>query len=547
MAVMSIVVIPARDEEERIEGCLEALAAQTVGRESFEIVLVADACTDATESVARACAERLGLALRILPGAGQGVGAARQLGMNAAAARLLACGQGDGLIATTDADSRAHPRWLETQLNHLADGHPVVAGMIELDPHEMAELPSSVLFRRTRDAARRLSVVRAGDRSAEHHHFAGASLGITAHAYRTVGGLEPLPALEDASFARRLDAHGVPILRAADVRVRTSARRQSRNPRGLAVDLAVSTWLEHRRYDAEEFTLQRMVAAKGRRTVTVIIPTRECAATIGGVLGRTVGPLRAAGLVDELVVVDAASGDGTARHAAAAGAAVLQQDALRPEYGRTLGKGDAMWRAVSATRGDIVCFLDGDTLDPDPRHLQGVLGPLLCDESLALVKGTFDRPLRTGDGELAHEGGRVTELMARPLLNLHEPLLAGFSQPLAGEFAATRALLQELPFPTGYGIEIALLIDALHARGLDALAECRTGVRHNRHQPLRALGEMAYAVLAAVERRAGPRSPLGGHFLQPWHDGEVTVVPVDERPPLSSLSVIDPPALSAAS
>jgi hypothetical protein len=127
--------------------------------------------------------------------------------------------------------------------------------------------------------------------------------------------------------------------------------------------------------------------------------------------------------------------------------------------------------------------------------------------------------------------------MARPLLNLHFPLLAGFDQPLAGEFGARRDLLTQVPFPVGYGVEIAVLIDALEICGLDALAECQVGTRQNRHQPLRALGEMAFAVLAAVERRLdGPRSSTGGHYLRPWEDGTVVNVPVDERPPLDSLT-----------
>ena len=156
---------------------------------------------------------------------------------------------------------------------------------------------------------------------------------------------------------------------------------------------------------------------------------------------------------------------------------------------------------------------------------------------MALVKGAFDRPFRAGGQNLPHEGGRVTEVMARPLLNLHFPLLAGFAQPLAGEFGARRDLLMRIPFPVGYGVEIAVLIDALHACGLQALAECHLGTRQNRHQPLRALGEMAFAVLAAVERRLdGPRSVTGGHYLRPWEDGAVVHVPVEERPPLDSLA-----------
>jgi glucosyl-3-phosphoglycerate synthase len=197
-----------------------------------------------------------------------------------------------------------------------------------------------------------------------------------------------------------------------------------------------------------------------------------------------------------------------------------------------------MWRAVHATEEDIVCFLDGDTVNPHPRHLLGLLGPLLTDPGVQLVKGAFERPLQTGAGELAHEGGRVTELMARPLLNLHEPLLAGFAQPLAGEFAARRSLLEAIAFPVGYGVEIAVLIDALRRCGLDALAECHLGTRQNRHQPLRALGEMAYAVLAAVERRLPAHmSVLGGHYLRPWDDLSITQVPIGERPPLSQVAV----------
>ncbi len=300
-------------------------------------------------------------------------------------------------------------------------------------------------------------------------------------------------------------------------------------------DRVLAAWLEHRRYRADEFPLELLSSARPRRSITVIIPTRECAATIGPVLERTVAPAVAAGLLAEVIVVDAGSRDGTAGRAAATGARVLQQDALRAEHGPAGGKGDAMWRALSATTGEIVCFLDGDTLDPDPGHLQGLIGPLLVDPSVALVKAAFTRPFRSGTLELPHEGGRVTELMARPLINLHHPLLAGFAQPLAGEFAATRELLETLSFPVGYGAEIAILIDALGRCGLEALAETSVGERHNPHQSLRDLGVMAYAVLAAVEGRLGPRRPIDGRLRQPWHDGPPVSVAIQERPPLLTL------------
>ncbi len=532
MALDAIIVIPARDEEGRIAACLHALAAQTIS--SFETIVVLDACADATESVTARTAGRLGLTVQLISGPGAGSGPARKLGMDLAADRLLAAGAPDGLIASTDADTCPTPSWLERQLAHVRAGAQVVAGRVELEPAERSELPGGAMRRRERDAMQRLERVRRLDAGAEHHHFAGASLGITAAVYRSVGGLEPVSALEDAAFATRLAVHGVPIRRAADVQVYTSARRSGRARRGLSIDLEVSTWSERRRYDATDFPLDRLKALKGDTAIAVVIPTKECAATIDGVLAQTVGPAARAGLIDETVVIDAASRDGTAEVAEAVGARVIQQDATLPEAGPALGKGDAMWRSLAMTEADVVCFLDGDTADPDPRHLQGLIGPLLLDTDLVLVKGAFDRPLVRGEVELPHEGGRVTELMARPLLNLYEPRLAGFLQPLAGEFAGRRELLQQIPFPAGYGVEIAVLIDALGRCGLDALAESHLGVRHNRHQPLRDLGEMAYAVLAAVERRVGDgRAVLGGNYLRPWEDGTVVQVAVQERPPLA--------------
>jgi glucosyl-3-phosphoglycerate synthase len=539
----SVVVVPARDEERRIGGCLRALSRQTLAAVAFETIVVLDDCRDGTARVVHEASAELGLAVSTVDGPGVGPGAARRAGMDSACTRLLIAGRPLGLIACTDADSRPDPDWLERQLAHVAAGARAIAGLIELDDDEAGALPAGVRGRRERDAAMRLRRLRRAEPDAAHHHFGGASIGVTAATYRDVGGIEPLAALEDAGFAVRLAQHQIPILRASDVRVRTSARPDGRVARGLSVDLAVSSWYEGRRYRAEQFAPDRLRHRKRDASVTVIIPTKQCAETIAGVLGGTVAPVAEHDLIDEIVVVDAASPDGTAEVAAAAGARVVQEDEILSELGPALGKGDAMWRALQVTGGDIVCFLDGDTADPRPSHLLGLLGPLLCDSSLKLVKGTFDRPMQAGAISLPHEGGRVTELMARPLLNLHEPLLAGFSQPLAGEFAVRRRLLESIPFPVGYGVEIAVLIDALRHSGLDALAECHLGTRQNRHQPLRALGEMAYAVLAAVENRrsipAGsavhPTSP-SGQYLRPWQDGNVASVPVQERPPIRDRS-----------
>jgi glucosyl-3-phosphoglycerate synthase len=536
MGLGAVVVVPARDEEARIEGCLRALAAQTVAKERFATVVVLDACQDGTAEVVARVSGEVGLAVTTLTGPGAGAGAARRLGMDAACERLLAAGTSQGLIASTDADSRPAPDWLERQLEHVAAGARAIAGLIELEADEAGLLPPGVVQRRARDAEARLRQVRSVDPAAAHHHAAGASLAVTAETYREVGGIEPLRALEDAGFAERLENYRIPLLRPADVRVLTSARAQGRVARGLSVDLAVSTWFERRRYRAIDFTVDQLLACKGTASVTVIVPAKECAATIAGVLSETVAPLSRVGLVDEVVVVDAASRDDTAAAASRDGVRVLQQDQLAAEFGPALGKGDAMWRALRETTGEIVCFLDADTVDPHRDHLLGLLGPILSDDSVALVKGAFERPLDNGATKLPHEGGRVTELMARPLLNLHEPRLAGFAQPLAGEIAARRDLLDRLAFPVGYGIEIAMLVDALRLCGLDALAECELGTRQNRHQPLRALGEMAYAVLVALENRLPERAASaalsGGRYMRPWQDGLLASVPVAERPPI---------------
>ena len=533
-ALRAVVVVPARDEAARIAACLEALGAQEdVQPDEFAVIVVLDRCRDETGAVARAAGERIAAAVEVVASPRAGVGPARRHGMELAFARLGA----DGLIACTDADTRPAPRWLAEQLALVAAGAEAIGGLVELDPAEAAALDPATLARRDQRAAARLAAVRRADPASEHPHFAGASLGVTAGAYRRAGGLEPRVALEDEAFGERLTSAGVAIARSRRVRVRTSARAESRAGRGLGRDLEVGEWLARRRFEGAAYDAAALLERKGARVISVILPAKRCAATIGAVLDTAVMPFAEAGLIDEVLVVDADSPDGTARRAAAAGAEVVSEHALAPGFGPSLGKGDAMWRGLAATRGDVLVYLDADTANPHPSHLLGVLGPLLCVPELQLVKGTFARPLLIGGHVAADEGGRVTELMARPLLNLHVPELAGFSQPLAGEFAAHRALLEALPFAAGYGVEIALLIDALRHAGLGALAESRIAPRHNRHQPLRELGAMAFAVLAAVERRvrtADAAVPAG--LVQPWADDAVRDVVLLERPPLAQLA-----------
>jgi glucosyl-3-phosphoglycerate synthase len=543
----AVVVVPARDEEAVIGACLQGLACQReIAAEEYEVILVLDGCRDETaERVAALAEERTRLRLHTVALARpQGVGRARRLGMDLACERLLGVGRPEGLIASTDADTIVAPDWLACQLELVGRGARAIGGHVELAAPARSVLAPEALIARERGARARMRTVLAESLSAEaaeHHQFSGASLALTADTYRCCGGLPVRAALEDEALERALRARGVPILRSRRVRVQTSARTAGRAPRGLAHDLASADWRARRSYTSAEFTLSRLLEVKSA-TVALVLPAREVAETIGPI-AATAARLRDAGLLDEVLVVDAGSRDGTAEVAEEAGLWVVQEDELSPELGPALGKGDAMWRAQRTLDSDIVAFADADTEGFGEHFVTGLLGPLLCDPTVALVKGRFRRPFRAAGTLLPDGGGRVTELMARPLLNLHAPELAVFDQPLAGETAARRELLEQLPFSAGYGVEIAMLIDAWRMVGLDALAQVDLGARQNRHQSLRELSAMAYAVLVAAQIRF-----LGEDFADAHACGSISLpapggedgmqtrrVAVEERPPLASL------------
>jgi glucosyl-3-phosphoglycerate synthase len=297
------------------------------------------------------------------------------------------------------------------------------------------------------------------------------------------------------------------------------------------------SWYRTNTYTHGEFTPDRL-AAHREFSVSVCLPARNEALTIGPILEQLL-PLRDRGVVDQIVVVDRSS-DGTAEIARAQGAEVHDQEQLMPDLGPVLGKGDAMWRALPVLTGDVICFLDADSQRFGAHFACGVLGPVLCRPHIAFVKGFYRRPFRLGETTVPDGGGRVTELTARPLLNLFYPDLAAVQQPLAGEIAARRDLLERLPFATGYGVDIALLIDAYVAAGLEAIAQVDLDVRQNAHQPLRDLGPMAYAVLQAVaarlEREGRLRGPLPATFTATGSDApHVAVAEPVERPPLRNL------------
>ncbi|WP_130799641.1 glucosyl-3-phosphoglycerate synthase [Streptomyces otsuchiensis] len=303
------------------------------------------------------------------------------------------------------------------------------------------------------------------------------------------------------------------------------------------------SWLARRSWSATDRPLSRLLAAKRRAgpagSVSVVLPALDEEATVGPIVEAIRTDLmERVPLVDELMVLDSGSTDRTAEVAGAAGAKVVHRDEVLPRLPALPGKGEVLWRSLFATSGEIVCFVDADLREFDSRFVSGIIGPLLTDPGVELVKAMYDRPLGTEQAG-AGQGGRVTELVARPLLNLHWPRLAGVVQPLGGEYAARRSLLEQLPFPVGYGVELGTLIDTLHISGLDAIAQVDVGVRRHRHQDGQALGRMAAAIYRTAQIRlpggAAPvwtgltqfdRAPDGG--FAPRHHQVDTV----ERPPV---------------
>ncbi|OKK13125.1 glucosyl-3-phosphoglycerate synthase [Streptomyces sp. CB00455] len=309
----------------------------------------------------------------------------------------------------------------------------------------------------------------------------------------------------------------------------------------------VERWLADRSWSAADRPLERLLERKraAGTTVSVVLPALDEEATVGAiveVIRRDLIDGLPVPLVDELIVIDSGSSDRTAEVAAKAGAHVVHRDDILPRMPALPGKGEVLWRSLLAATGDIVCFVDADLRDFSSAFVSGIVGPLLTDPEVQFVKAMYDRPLDTGSepsgpGGPPAQGGRVTELVARPLLNLHWPQLAGFVQPLGGEYAVRRSLLERLPFPVGYGVELGLLVDALHTVGLDALAQVDVGVRRHRHQDGLALGRMAAAIYRTAQLRLSR-----GHLVRPeltqferGPDGFVPrtyAVDTEERPPM---------------
>jgi glucosyl-3-phosphoglycerate synthase len=279
-----------------------------------------------------------------------------------------------------------------------------------------------------------------------------------------------------------------------------------------------------------------LCAAKQDRTVSVVLPALNEEATVGDVVA-TIRPL-AGSLVDEIVVMDSGSTDRTAAVAALAGARVVRREDVVPSLEPWPGKGEVLWRSLAATTGDLVVFLDADLVDPDPGFVPALLGPLLSVDDVHLVKGFYRRPLRLETEDVGTGGGRVTELLARPLLAALRPELSGLVQPLGGEYAGSRDFLESVSFAAGYGVEIGLLLDAYADRGLSSIAQVNLGVRKHRNRNLLQLGVMASQILGTMLRRCGISTAgdltqfvqVAGEWLP-----DTTSIEVADRPPMRSV------------
>ena len=301
-------------------------------------------------------------------------------------------------------------------------------------------------------------------------------------------------------------------------------------------------WLAGHSWHRPTWTMAELVAAKAGRTISVVLPALNESETVAAVI-NTITPMLGR-LVDELIVLDSGSTDDTEARARAAGARVVHREEALPEIAPQPGKGEALWRSLAATTGDIIVFIDSDLIDPDPMFVPRLVGPLLTEDGIHLVRGFYRRPLKVGDGEDANGGGRVTELVARPLLAALRPELGYVLQPLGGEYAGTRELLTAVPFAPGYGVEIGILIDTYDRFGLDAIAQVNLGVRTHRNRPLSELGPMSRQIIATLLTRCGiDDSGVGLTQFLPDGPGQgpqgyrtkTSAVSLADRPPMNTV------------
>lgn len=285
-------------------------------------------------------------------------------------------------------------------------------------------------------------------------------------------------------------------------------------------------------FDHHDFEPAALVNAKADRLVSVCLPAHNEETTVGSIVTRIREMLvERLPLVDEIVVIDDHSRDATARVAADAGARVVEARTTLAEFADGPGKGKALWKSVHASEGDIVVWCDADVTNFGPHFVTGLLGPLLTRPDVAFVKGYYRRPLSAqGDG-----GGRVTELVARPLMSMFFPELTAFMQPLSGEYAGRRELLEQMPFLGGYGVEVGLLIDIWRTFGTGVMAQVDLGTRVHRNRTLDQLGPQAMTIMQTILRRVqADFAPAAADLLRPGHPPRL--VTAEEMPALAQVS-----------
>jgi len=282
-----------------------------------------------------------------------------------------------------------------------------------------------------------------------------------------------------------------------------------------AISVLVDKWFAENTYHADEFKdLQALLMLKRARnlSISLALPALNEEETVGKVIKTVKRALMdTVPLLDEIVLIDSDSTDRTRDIAAELGIPVFIHQQLLPEYGARRGKGEALWKSLLVTHGDIILWIDTDIVNIQPHFVYGLIGPLLLRPEIQLVKGFYQRPLRVGNKLQASGGGRVTELTARPLLNLLYPELSGLIQPLAGEYGGRRSALEKLHFSSGYGVEIGMLIDTLEMSGLGAIAQVDLQERIHHNQPLEALSKMSFTIIQTVFRKLGKR--YGHNFI----------------------------------
>ncbi|HEY4492815.1 MAG TPA: glucosyl-3-phosphoglycerate synthase, partial [Acidobacteriota bacterium] len=326
----------------------------------------------------------------------------------------------------------------------------------------------------------------------ESAHFDMIVMGSTARPKESLASLGPVA-------QKVLRESSVPVIA---VKAQRSAEMSIRIPGTTAISILVDKWFAENTFHANEFkNLEKLLDLKKEQglTISVAMPALNEEATVGRVIRTTKRALMdSVPLVDEIVLIDSGSVDRTREIAESCGIPVFTHQLMLPQYEARSGKGEALWKSLYVTKGDLLIWIDTDITNIHPRFIYGLIGVLLHSPRVQFVKGFYRRPLRVGDKIQAGGGGRVTELAARPLLNLFYPELSGILQPLSGEYGGRRSLLERLTFYSGYGVEVGLLIDALEKSGLDAIAQVDLMERVHRNQPLEPLTKMSFAIIQTV-------------------------------------------------